>query len=42
MGLSPDIYVCVSCGEEREADRWEDFERRRRPPAGMLNEATSH
>lgn len=42
LGLSPDRYVCESCGEEREANRWEDFECRRRPPAGMLNEATNH
>ena len=40
LGLGSDVYVCMSCQEVREPDRWEDFERRRRPPAGLLNEPT--
>lgn len=39
LGLSPDVYVCMCCGEQRNPEQWEDFEARRTPPAGMLNGA---
>ncbi|MDQ0980276.1 hypothetical protein QFZ45_003454 [Pseudomonas synxantha] len=37
LGLSPDVYVCMRCGEQRRREHWEAFERRRMPPAGLLN-----
>lgn len=37
LGLSPDVYVCMRCGAQRRPEHWEDFERRRMPPAGLLN-----
>lgn len=37
LGLNPEEYVCVYCGEHRMPEQWDDFERRRMPPAGMLN-----
>lgn len=39
LGLSPDVYVCMWCGELRKPEQWKDFESRRTPPAGMLNGA---
>lgn len=39
LGLSPDVYICVSCGEQRKPEHWEDFETRRTPPAGLFNKA---
>lgn len=37
LGLPGDDYVCVSCGEQRPAEQWEDFELRRTPPKGLPN-----
>lgn len=37
LGLDPDVYVCMGCGEQRKPQQWEDFERRRKQPAGLLN-----
>lgn len=37
LGLEPDVYVCMRCGEQREPERWDDFARRRMPPRGLLN-----
>jgi hypothetical protein len=37
LGESPDAYVCMRCGEQRMPEHWEAFERRRMPPAGLLN-----
>ncbi|WP_164485568.1 hypothetical protein [Pseudomonas sp. R5-89-07] len=37
LGLDPEVYVCVRCGEQRRPERWDDFARRRMPPKGPLN-----
>jgi hypothetical protein len=37
LGLPGDDFVCMRCGEQRPAERWEDFEWRRTPPRGLLN-----
>jgi len=37
LDLNPEEYVCVYCGEQRRPEQWDNFERRRTPPAGMLN-----
>jgi hypothetical protein len=34
LGLEPDLYVCVVCGEKRLPQHWEQFERRRAPSNG--------
>jgi hypothetical protein len=39
LGLPKDIYVCMSCGEQRSAQSWEDFELRRAPPKGLFNQS---
>jgi hypothetical protein len=38
LGLQADVFVCISCGEQRPAERWENFELRRAPPRGLLND----
>lgn len=37
LGIPSDVYACVICGEQRPANRWDEFERRRTPPSGLLN-----
>jgi hypothetical protein len=37
LGLPDEVYVCVSCGEQRLKSQWENFESRRKPPS-MLSE----
>lgn len=38
LGLQTDVFVCVGCGEQLPAERWENFEHRRAPPRGLLND----
>lgn len=38
LGLSPGVYVCMYCAEQRKPEQWDNFEHRRRPPTGMLND----
>jgi hypothetical protein len=41
LGLEPDLYVCVACGEKRLPQHWEQFERRRVPSQGMFTHFAS-
>jgi hypothetical protein len=37
LGIEADVFICVTCGEQRPAELWEDFELRRTPPRGTHN-----
>jgi len=38
LGLQANVFVCVTCGERRPAAQWDNFDLRRAPPRGLLND----